>query len=369
MDVLILILSLALILLSAELFTNAIEWLGKKLKLSEGAVGSVLAAVGTALPETMIPLIALVFTRGGDEAVAEEIGIGAILGAPFMLGTLALFVTGVAAIAFKHNGAYRPEMFINRGVMTRDQEFFLLAYTAAILAAFVRQYPIKVAIAAGLLAVYGTYLSLTLRGSGTTAPVHLSPLYFARRLRNPGTGAVLLQVLVALGGILVGARLFVGGVERLAHTFGVPAFVLSIIIAPIATELPEKFNSIIWVSQGKDTLALGNITGAMVFQSSVIPALGIILTPWRLGGLALLSAALAVLSVLVVYVGLKWRGVIRPPALLYGGFFYSVFVAAVLFSQRENPVVLAFPVLVLAILIYVNRLYADRAARFRLRET
>ena len=36
---------------------------------------------------------------------------------------------------------------------------------------------------------------------------------------------------------------------------------LALVIAPIATELPEKFNSLIWVRQGKDTLAMGNITG------------------------------------------------------------------------------------------------------------
>src|SRR4029078_9643097 len=80
----------------AELFTNGIEWFGKKLGLAEGAVGSVLAAVGTALPETMIPIIAILFS--GQEH-SDEIGVGAILGAPFMLATLAMFVTGIAVLA------------------------------------------------------------------------------------------------------------------------------------------------------------------------------------------------------------------------------------------------------------------------------
>jgi cation:H+ antiporter len=81
----ILVISLGIILLGAEVFVNGIEWLGKKLNLSEGAVGSVLAAVGTALPETLIPIIAIVFS---DAAQGHEIGIGAILGAPLMLATL-----------------------------------------------------------------------------------------------------------------------------------------------------------------------------------------------------------------------------------------------------------------------------------------
>ncbi|KAF0223986.1 MAG: inner membrane protein, partial [bacterium] len=102
----------------------------------------------------------------------------------------------------------------------------------------------------------------------------------------------------------LGAHLFVGAIGYLATLFGIPAFVLAIIIAPIATELPEKFNSIIWVRQGKDTLALGNITGAMVFQSSLIPALGIALTPWELNPLALISAVLALTSAGIVYLTL-----------------------------------------------------------------
>ena len=76
--------SLALILAAAVLFTNGVEWLGKRFNLSEGGVGSVLAAVGTALPETVIPIVAII---GMGEV---DVGMGAILGAPFMLITLTL---------------------------------------------------------------------------------------------------------------------------------------------------------------------------------------------------------------------------------------------------------------------------------------
>ena len=84
----------------------------------------------------------------------------------------------------------------------------------------------------------------------------------------PRLRIVNLQVIVALACIVGGAWLFVGAVEHLATTLGVSELLLALVIAPIATELPEKFNSLIWVRQGKDTLAMGNITGAMVFQSA-----------------------------------------------------------------------------------------------------
>jgi len=117
----ILLLSLGIVLVGAEVFVNGIEWLGKKLNLSEGAVGSVLAAVGTALPETMIPLIAILFAHG---KTGHEIGIGAILGAPLMLSTLAMFVTGLAVLVFSRRRYHGSKVLADYSTMKRDLGFF-----------------------------------------------------------------------------------------------------------------------------------------------------------------------------------------------------------------------------------------------------
>ena len=101
MDWVLLVVSLFVILAGAELFTNGVEWVGEGFGLSEGAVGSVLAAVGTALPETILPIIAI----ASGHASGEEIGVGAILGAPFMLTTLAMVVIAVAILIFARGGA------------------------------------------------------------------------------------------------------------------------------------------------------------------------------------------------------------------------------------------------------------------------
>ncbi len=313
---------LALILLSAEIFTNGIEWLGKKLKLSEGAVGSVLAAVGTALPESMIPVIAILFGTG---EASREIGIGAILGAPFMLATLALSITGIAALVYTVDGKRREHMIIDHSVIKRDLGFFLLVYSLAILAAFLpSKYKLPVAIL--LVLTYFFYVARTLRNGDTLGEAELKPLHFAKRQQEPASPVIILQVLTALGGIIAGAHLFVDGIKHVAELLHISPFVLSIFIAPIATELPEKFNSLIWVRQGKDTLALGNITGAMVFQSSIIPALGIALTPWALSDLALISALLALAGAGLVYLNLQLKKTIRPITLVFTGALYVVFV-------------------------------------------
>jgi len=80
------------------------------------------------------------------------------------------------------------------------------------------------------------------------------------------------------------------------------------------------------------TLALGNITGAMVFQSTVIPAIGIALTPWKLTPLALTSALLAVAAAGFVLYCLKTTGQIKPRTLAYNGVLYGIFLATLAFA-------------------------------------
>jgi hypothetical protein len=139
-DILILAVAFVVILLGAELFTNGIEWFGRKLNLAQGAVGSVLAAVGTALPETMIPIIAIGFGGGGEST--DAVGVGAILGAPFMLSTLAMFVTGVAILVFRRRRATGGELRIDAGVIAHDMRYFAIAYGLAIGSAFLPQEPV-----------------------------------------------------------------------------------------------------------------------------------------------------------------------------------------------------------------------------------
>lgn len=330
-DVGLLILSLGIILIGAEAFTNAIEWLGKRLRLGDGAVGSIFAAVGTALPETMVPIMAIL--GGGVGTEGADIGIGAILGAPFMLATVAFFITGLAALLFRRSN--RP-LQLEAKVVNRDLMFFLIVYTTAILASFLPVQGAKNGVALALAGAYIIYVYQTLRDcKDECRHEQPAPLYMERGKSSPSLGMILLQITLALVAIIVGADRFVNAVQPIAVAMGIPVFVLSLIITPIATELPEKFNSVLWVRKGKDTLAMGNLTGAMVFQSSVIPAIGIALTSWRLDFLALWSALLALGAAIIPFLSLRRRGGILPTTLLLGGVFYLVFIVTVIrFSIR-----------------------------------
>ncbi len=326
LDLIVLAAGLLIILAGANIFTNGIEWLGKKLNLSEGAVGSVLAAVGTAMPETMVPLIAILFGPGGN---AHEVGIGAILGAPFMLSTLAFGVVGISKMVYCRCQEDKS-IDCKQSILMRDLKFFILFYSAAIAAAFIPTHTLKVPVALALVGGYIYYVKKTLRDGDNLSEMDLPPLTFWRKNPLPPLAVILAQIGFSLVLIAGGANIFVGALGDLATSIMVPALILSLIITPIATELPEKFNSIIWVKGGKDTLAMGNITGAMVFQSTILPMIGILFTPWQLSPLAALSAVLALLSSLIVYLFVKKQKVLKPLVMIYPVAIYGMFLLLVI---------------------------------------
>ncbi len=291
--------ALVIIVAAAELFTNGIEWLGQRLELSEGVVGSVLAAVGTALPETLIPIVAVLFfgSRHGD-----EVGIGAILGAPFMLSTLTLGLCGLAGLAFAASGKRQKDLKFNSVVMSRDLKFFIVAYSIAMVTAAFATHPIiKYVMAAVILLIYPVYLWRTFQSEGEVGE-EPEALYLDRILKKGSNKLrfILPQVFLGLAGIVGGAWLFVEYIQDIAEDIGFPPLVLSLIVSPIATELPEKINSILWVRNSKDTLALGNITGAMVFQSCIPVAFGVAFTKWNLDSDTVMTGIVAICSALLL---------------------------------------------------------------------
>lgn len=279
-----LLVMLVIIVIAAEVFTNALEHLGERLGISEGVTGSLFAAVGTAMPESMVPILAF-FAGGSNPEINEEIGVGAILGAPLMLSTLSLFLMTLSVLNRRGlAGHLRPE----RTGLTRDLNFFLVAFLIAAGALFIPHEgkAVQSLLAMVMLVIYFVYVLMTVRASadlvrnGHATEAHRE-MYLCRVGLPDNMLVVLLQIALGLALLILGAKGFIHGVEQASIHLGVSALFLSLLIVPIATELPEKVNSILWIRRGKDTMAFGNITGAMVFQGTVLPAIGLLLTPWE----------------------------------------------------------------------------------------
>jgi cation:H+ antiporter len=164
---------------------------------------------------------------------------------------------------------------------------------------------------------FGTYL----RRAGARLDPHRPPAWL-----------IAAQTLLAFGGILLGAKIFAAWIDAFSHAMGFNALLVALLLAPLATELPEAANSLIWTKDGKDVIALGNVAGAMVFQSTVPVTVGVLLTPWILGPFGTLAAVFALVSGGLIYVQLRFRtrGDALPlSSLIVGGSLYVIFIAYV----------------------------------------
>lgn len=327
-----LFLMLIVILIAAEVFTNALEHLGEKLGISEGVTGSLFAAVGTALPETMVPLLALL---AGTQNVAtnEEIGVGSILGAPLMLATLSISLMAISV--WKRRGTQghlQPE----RTGLTRDLNFFILAFSFAAVAMYVPHTLsiIRYGLGACMVMIYFIYVMMTLNASKALVEdghaTEAGSAMFLCKIGLPNNMIVIMiQLVLGVALLIAGAKGFINGVEAAAHIIGISALLLSLLIIPIATELPEKVNSILWIRKGKDTLAFGNITGAMVFQGTLLPAIGIMLTPWAPRQEVVLGIAMTLIAAIWLRY-LVAKGGIRVWHLLVNFAMYVTYLVLVL---------------------------------------
>lgn len=322
--------SFAVILAGALLFTNAVEWAGRRLALGQGAVGSLLAAVGTAMPETLIPIVAVI---EGDPG-AEEVAIGAIVGAPFLLATIAMMLVGLSALGYRQRRRQGRDLDAHVPTLDRDLGFFLCFFALAAVLGLGAPQGVRIVLAVGFVGAYAAYVRRTLKGGGEVQPAEsIRPLALARDTAEEPTGRmIIVQSLVGLGAMVGGAHMFVQEVVEVAGSIGVEPLVLSLVLAPLATELPEKANSFFWVREGKDSLALGNITGAMVFQATIPVAFGMAFTAWDLDKFALLSSALGLLGGALAYWALRLQGRFNLAAIAGWGALYAVFPLYVAFA-------------------------------------
>ena len=321
--------SLLLILATAESFTNGVESFGRHFSFSQAVVGSIFAAVGTALPETVLPIVAILLYGGKS---AKEIGVGAILGAPFMLSTLAFFLVGLTAAVAALRKRRRFELRVEVHSVRRDLSFFLIMYSLAIALPLVFGRVALIPLSLALVAGYAAYAFITFRSESATVE-HAEGLYLWRMARTlfpsgPETAplsVLLIQIFGSLAVMVKAAHIFVRNLEQVSLRLGMDPLLFALLLAPVATELPEKFNSVTWTWKGRDTLAIGNITGAMVFQSTFPVSVGLLFTDWRITGMALFSAVIAITSSVFVLGMIAVQKRLSPWVMLLSGSLYLVY--------------------------------------------
>ncbi|MEV5802094.1 sodium:calcium antiporter [Streptomyces collinus] len=340
---LLLIICAVAIYLSCEWFVNAVEWLGERLDVGRMAVGTILAAFGTALPESVVTLVAV---TTGATAEAKDIGVGAAMGGPLALATVAYGVTGAmlllkrrrernAVLAATGTPSSSPLIYPDAedavGTekdmqrLAKDQKWFLPIFIVKVALGLVA-FAFKPVLGLLFFAAYAVYFWREIRGGQDEDgdEEELEPLKFQPKAPSPATWAVVAQTLVTLAVIFFASQLFVTQLDAIGPMIGLSASVTALLLSPIATELPETMNAVIWVRQGKTELALANISGSMMIQATVPSGLGLLFTGWHFDAALLWSGLITIAA--IVYLLLTMRAHrLTPARLALTAGFYVLF--------------------------------------------
>ncbi|MBE7706016.1 MAG: hypothetical protein E7Z91_02070 [Cyanobacteria bacterium SIG30] len=320
------------IVLICEVFTNAVENLGKAFNIGSNAVGSIFAAIGTALPETIVPLVAILgaYLTNTDIKTGSDVCTGAILGSSFLISTFAMFMTGLTIFCVQKNkiALNNTTSFLN------DLRFFFPAYIVSIFTIFITNEKIKYLIPLFLILYYLFYATKTLKEAhgkckGDACELHMNKLFKLQKI----TPLIFIQLIISLSLLIVVAKLFINEITYFSNVFNIQPFILSLIISPLATELPEITNGVLWAKNNKNDLALSNLSGALVFQATIPMAIGIALTKWQFNYDAIVNVTLVLLATLVLYSKAKFKEQLEAKDLIFCGIFYLIFIVIIVFNK------------------------------------
>ncbi|MFC5706109.1 sodium:calcium antiporter [Aeromonas eucrenophila] len=313
------LLSAVTIYLACEYFVNGIEWTGHHFKVSQTATGSLLAALGTALPECIVTLTALLM---GDAPVQQQIGIGAALGGPLVLSTIGYSAVGLTLLLYMSPEHRVMEDEVQRAI-GRDQRWFVGIFLVAVALGMVT-FTGKAWLAPLFVLIYLVYVRRELQQTDSHEVELPEPLKLAPGAGIPPLRKVLLQTLVALVVVALAAQLFVHQLESMGELLGLSPVLAALLLSPVATEMPELMNVLIWVRQGKHRLALANISGAMMIQGTIPKAFCLLFTPWLLDRTMMVSSLVTLLAVLMLWWGFR-RGRMTAGKLAWVGLVYLGF--------------------------------------------
>jgi cation:H+ antiporter len=313
------------IYLSCEFFVNAVEWLGVRFNMGTLAIGTVLAAIGTALPESVVTLVAV--TMGKSEN-SKDIGVGAAMGGPLALATIAYGVSGYMLLRKKRGP--NPLKNVDLSQLPKDQQWFLAIFFFKVALGLVA-FSLKPWLGYLFFMAYAAYFIKEIRADAEKhSDADLEPLRLQPKKAVPTGWAIAVQTALSLVVIFVSSQFFVAQLEWVGPQLGLSATVTALLLSPVATELPEIMNAIIWIRQGKVSLALANISGAMMIQATVPSGLGILFTPWKFDGALILSGVVTIIAIFYLLFLFK-KGRFTPRALSAAALFYGAFAVGLFF--------------------------------------
>jgi cation:H+ antiporter len=241
------VIAMGVLIWGADLLINQSERIALKFNIPEFIIGATLIALGTSLPEMAASIAASVGNKP-DIAIANVIGSN-ILNITMVLATVFLIATKI-----------NP----SRDFFAKDSTWALvpvLVFILMILDGMITRFDASL-----LMLLMGAYLVFLLQDAKNIPEEDLDDI-------DIGTFSWMKSILILTGGfllVIIGAHFTVESASDIAKSFGISEWIIGIMMVSLGTSLPELVVSISAALKGKVDMAIGNIIGSNMANTSVV---------------------------------------------------------------------------------------------------
>ncbi|MCF0195021.1 MAG: calcium/sodium antiporter [Bacteroidaceae bacterium] len=280
-NLLLLILSIALILFGADRLTEGASVVSRRMGVSEMVVGLTVVSFGTSMPEFVVSMT-------GALTGASDISVGNIIGSNLFN---ALVIVGCSALACP--------IAISNPTVRRDMPFALLS--TLLLVVLISDTMLTDTQDNLLTRLDGFILMLAFALFMLLMFVDKTDEEETAMLTMPLWGACL-WIVVGLACLVLGGELFVDNATALAREWGVSEMFIGLTIAAGGTSLPELATSIVAARKGHSAMAIGNVVGSNVFNILFILGACSLVSPLSVNSVSVVDIALLVFSMVALWI-------------------------------------------------------------------
>jgi len=297
-----LILAIFLLIKGADAFVDGAKQIGLSMGMSSFAIGVFIVGMGTSLPEFTSSLIAVL---RGETAIVVANVVGSNI-------TNILMVVGICSVI-------GGTILIKQDLLRSELPVFFIASAHFLLALWDGVIDrVEALLLLGTFLAYMWYIFIESRRGGEAdneVPIERP------KIKHKS----IIQVVLGLAGLLIGAKYSIDMIVHIGDFFSVPVTLISITVLAIGTSLPELFVSIQAIIKKENELSIGNIFGSNAFNMLLVIGVPGLIMPLVADpivmelGLPVLLAASAIFFVSGLSKRImRWEGIMM---LLFFAFF------------------------------------------------
>ncbi|MGD7034727.1 calcium/sodium antiporter [Methylotuvimicrobium buryatense] len=251
LSVVLIIVGLALLVWSADRFVEGASAVAHFAGMSPLLIGMVIVGFGTSAPEMAVSSIS---AWQGNPNIALGNGYGSnITNIALILG-----ITAIISPIAVHSQVLRKELPILSAVtlfaalQIYDNEFTQLDAWL-------------------LLAVFGMIMGWTIiQGMKKDSDSFEKEMESELQAHEMTLGRALFWVALGLVLLIVSSQMLVSGAVTIAQSLGISDLIIGLTVVAIGTSLPELASSVIAAKKGEHDIALGNIIGSNLFNTTAV---------------------------------------------------------------------------------------------------